>query len=101
MKFGKKLKRISSIPTTIWLSKNGNNQIPQFNGMTQDLNSNPSTCSSLVIFIYCICKRQGSIFLVLRSESSSCKCLKLHTVAASSKRDHLTRLPYYCLFALY
>jgi len=34
--------------------------------MPQDLNPNPSTCSSLVIFIYWVCERQGSIFLAAR-----------------------------------
>jgi len=36
---------------------------------------------------------------VLRSESPSGKCAKLHTLAASNNRDHLTRSLYYCLFA--
>jgi len=39
--------------------------------MSQDLNPNPSTCSSLVIFMYWACERQASAFLVLWSKSSS------------------------------
>ena len=37
--------------------------------------------------------------VLLRSESPSGKCAKLHTVSASNNRDHLMRLLYYCLFA--
>jgi len=37
--------------------------------------------------------------LVLRSESLSGKCAKLHTVAASNNRDHMPWSLYYCLFA--
>ena len=37
--------------------------------------------------------------MVLRSESPSGKCAKLHTVAASNNRDHALRSLYYCLFA--
>jgi len=65
--------------------------------MSQDLN--PSICSSLVIFMYGVCERQGSISLVLRSKSSSGKCAELHTVEARNNRDHPTRSLYYCLFA--
>jgi len=36
---------------------------------------------------------------LLRSESSSGKCAKLHTVAASNNRDHMPWSLYYCLFA--
>jgi len=35
----------------------------------------------------------------MRSESPSSKCAKLHTVAASSNRDHAAQSLYYCLFA--
>jgi len=42
--------------------------------------------------------RKYSIFLVLSSKSSIDKCAKLHTVAASNKRDHPTRSLYYYLF---
>ena len=35
----------------------------------------------------------------MRSESPSSKCAKLHTVAASSNRDHAAQSFYYCLFA--
>jgi len=59
--------------------------------MSQDLNPNPSTCSSLVIFTYWACERHGSIFLVLRLESSSGYCTKLHTVVATNNRDQPTR----------
>jgi len=65
--------------------------------MSQDLN--PSTCSSLVIFMYRACESQGSIFVVLQTKSSSGKCAKLHTVAAINNRDYLTRSLCYCLFA--
>jgi len=34
---------------------------------------------------------RDSVLTLLRSESPSCKCTKLHTVAASSNRDHPTR----------
>jgi len=37
---------------------------------------------------------------LLRSESPSGKCTKLHTVAASNSRVHLTRSLYFCLFVL-
>jgi len=37
-------------------------------------------------------------FKVLRSESPSGKCAKLHTVAASNNRDHPTKSLHYCLF---
>jgi len=36
--------------------------------------------------------------ILLRSESSSSKCAKLHIVTASNNRDHLRRSFYYCLF---
>ena len=36
--------------------------------------------------------------MLLRSESPSGKCAKLHNVAASNNRDHLTGSLYYCLF---
>jgi len=36
--------------------------------------------------------------LLLRSESPSSMCTKLHTVAASNNRDHPARSLYYCLF---
>ena len=36
--------------------------------------------------------------VVLRSESPSGKCVKLHTVAASNNRDHTPRSLYCCLF---
>ena len=48
--------------------------------------------------MYWACETQGSIFLVLRSESSRGKCAKLHTVTASNNRDHAMRSLYYCLF---
>jgi len=44
-------------------------------------------------------KTRKYVFPVLRSKSSSGKCAKLHTIAASNNRDHLTRSLYYCLFA--
>jgi len=97
-KVAKKFKGNSSIPIQICLSKNDNIQIHQYTEMSQDLNPNPSTCSSLVIFMHWACERQGSIFLVLRSKSSSGKCAKLHTVAASNNRDHPTRSLRYCLY---
>ena len=65
--------------------------------MSHDLN--PSTYSSLAIFIDWTCGRQESIVLMLRSKWSSDKCAKLHSVAASNSRDFLTRSLYYCLFA--
>jgi len=37
--------------------------------------------------------------ILLRSEIPNGMCAKLHTVAASNNRDHLTRSLYYCLFA--
>jgi len=92
------LKRISSIPIQIWLSKNDNIQTNQYIGMSQDLNPKPSTCSSLVIFIYWAWEMRGSLFLVLRLESQSGKCTKFHTVAETKNRDHPTRSLYYCLF---
>ena len=36
------------------------------------------------------CERQHSIFLVLRSKSSSGKCARVHTVTASNNRDHMS-----------
>jgi len=39
-----------------------------------------------------------SLCVLLRSESPSNKCAKLHTMPASNKRDQLTRSLYYCLF---
>jgi len=36
---------------------------------------------------------------LLRSESPSGKCAKLHTVAANNNRDHAPRSLSYCLFA--
>jgi len=45
--------------------------------MSQDLNPNPSTLSSLVIFMYWACKRQESVVLVSR-KSSSGKCKAPH-----------------------
>jgi len=56
--------------------------------MSQDLNPNPSTCSSLVIFMSWACERQRSLFLVLPSKSMSGKCAKLYTVATSNNWDH-------------
>jgi len=41
----------------------------------------------------------GYSTILLRSESPSDKCTKLHTMAASNNKDHLTRSLYYCLFA--
>ena len=41
----------------------------------------------------------GHSTILLRSESSSGKCAKRHTVAASNNRDYLTRSLYYCFFA--
>jgi len=38
-------------------------------------------------------------FALLRSESPSGMCAKLHAVAASNNRDHAPRPLYYCLFA--
>jgi len=35
---------------------------------------------------------------LLRSESPSGKCAKLHTVAANNNRDHMSWSLYYCLF---
>ena len=66
--------------------------------MSQDVNPNHIR-SSLVIFMYWACERQGRIFLVLRSKSSSCKCAILYTVAISNNRDHLRSSLYFCLFA--
>ena len=37
--------------------------------------------------------------IVLRPESPSGKCAKLHAVAASNNRDHMPWSLYYCLFA--
>jgi len=37
--------------------------------------------------------------VLLRSESPTSKCAKLHTVAASNNRDHAPRSLYYCLFS--
>jgi len=37
--------------------------------MSQDLNPNPRTCSSLVLFTYWACERQGSIFPMLWSKA--------------------------------
>ena len=42
--------------------------------------------------------RVQDFLLLLRSESPSSMCTKLHTVAASNNRDHPTRSLYYCLF---
>jgi len=36
---------------------------------------------------------------VLQLENLSGKCAKLHTVAASNNRDHMSWSLYYCLFA--
>jgi len=36
--------------------------------------------------------------ILLRLESPSSKCTKLHTVAASNNRDHALQSLYYCLF---
>jgi len=55
-KVAKKFKTMSSIPIQIWSSKNDKSQIHQNNRMLLDLN--PSTCSSLVIFINRACERQ-------------------------------------------
>jgi len=44
-------------------------------------------------------RKTRSIFLVLRSKSSSGRCAKLHTVATSNNRDNPTRSLYCCLFA--
>jgi len=41
----------------------------------------------------------GHSTILLRSESPSGKCAKLHTVVASNNGDHLTRSLYYCLLA--
>jgi len=71
-KVAKKLKK-PSIPIQISLSKNDNIQIHQYIEMSQDFNPNPSTCLSLIIFMYWACERQGSIFLVLQSKSSNGK----------------------------
>jgi len=40
-----------------------------------------------------------SSLILLRSESLSGKCAKLHTVAATNNRDHMSWSPYYCWFA--
>jgi len=58
--------------------------------MSQDLNPNPRTCSSLVIFMHWACEGQGSIFLVLRSESLSGKCAQFQTVEQAT--IEITRL---------
>jgi len=42
---------------------------------------------------------QSCRFQLLRQESPSGMCAKLHTVAASNNRDHSPRSLYYCLFA--
>jgi len=86
----KKFKRKSPIPIQICLRKNDNIQIHQYTEMSQYSNPNPSAFSALVNFMYWACETQGSrpIFLVLRWKSSSSKCAKLHTVAASNSRDH-------------
>jgi len=68
-------KRISPIPIQIWLSTNDNIEIHQYIGMSQDANAKQGTCLSLVIFIYWACERQGNIFLVLRLQSPSGKCV--------------------------
>jgi len=57
-KVAKKYKRKSSIPIQICLSKNDNIQINQYIEMSQVLNPNLSTCSSLVIFMYWECEIQ-------------------------------------------
>jgi len=67
--------------------------------MSQDLNPNPSTCYSLVIFMYWACVRQGSACHVLRSKTSRGKCAKLHTVAASISRDLTLCSFFFFLFA--
>jgi len=54
---------------------------------------------TLVIFIYWACERQGSIFLVLWSKSSSGNYAKLRTMATSNNRNHPMGSLYYCLFA--
>jgi len=61
--------------------------------MSQDSNPNPSrpTFSTLLIFMYWACERQGSKFLVFLSKSSNGKCAKLHTVTASNNRNQPTR----------
>ena len=98
-KVAKNFKRKSSIRIQIWLSKNDNIQVHQYIGMSQDLNPNPSTYSSLTISMFWACERQRSIFLVLQWESSNGKSTKLHIVAASDSRNDQTRSLYYCLFA--
>jgi len=40
----------------------------------------------------------GHSTTLLRLESPSSKCAKIHTVAASNNRDHTPSSPYYCLF---
>ena len=66
----KKFKRISQIPIQIWLSKNDNIQIYKNARMLQDLNPKHMqvhvACSSLVIFIYWACERQGSKYHAVR-----------------------------------
>jgi len=54
LKVAKKFKRKSSIPIQICFSKNDIIQIHQYIEMSQDLN--PSTCWSLVIFMYWECE---------------------------------------------
>jgi len=41
----------------------------------------------------------GHSTILLRSESQSGMCAKLHTVATSNNRNHTPRSFYYCLFA--
>jgi len=41
----------------------------------------------------------GHSTVLMRSESPSGKCAKLHTVAASNNRDHMPWSLYFCLFA--
>jgi len=98
-KVAKKFWRKSSTPIQICLSKNDNFQIHQYIEMSQDSNPTPSTFSTLVIFMYWACERQGSIFLVLRSKSSSGKCAKFHTVAPSNNGDQPARSLCYFWFA--
>jgi len=86
-KVQKKFGRNSSIPMEICLSKSDNIQFHQYIEMSQDLNPNPRTCSSLVTFMHWPFERKVSIFLVLRSKNAIGKCTKLHTVALSNNRD--------------
>jgi len=120
-KVAKNFKSKKSIPIQISLSKNDNIQIHQHIEMSQDLN--PSTCSSLVIFIYCACEnrtfnatpsaklQQHPLLVSARSFCEGCTWHHLHILvkallfsdwkgqAATSKSPHRAHLISACSFA--